>query len=94
MKVFYTLGMAVFLMSCSKPQNPDELFLAAKEKLYKAARVEFRQTLIFETPNMGEFDTALYSVDFRKNPEAVLGYDFKGKERAMSFGMWREYNTM
>jgi peroxiredoxin len=85
MKVFYALGVAIFLISCSKPQNPDELFLAAKERLYKAARVEFRQTLIFEIPNMGEFDTTLYSVDFRKNPVAVLGYDFKGEREGHEF---------
>ena len=86
MKVFYALGMAIFLIGCSKPQNPDELFLAAKEKLYKAAQVQFRQEMVWENPSMDEFDTMFYILDFRKNPEAIYGYDFFGERDGLETG--------
>lgn len=86
MKVFYALGMAIFLIGCYKPQNPDELFLAAKEKLYKAAQVQFRQEMVWENPSMDEFDTMFYILDFRKNPEAIYGYDFFGERNGSESG--------
>lgn len=85
MKVLYALGAAIFLIGCSKPQDPNELFLASKEKMGNAAQVQFDQEIVWEDPNLAEFDTFVYSLDFRKNAEAVFGYEFKGKRESHEF---------
>ena len=63
MKVLYALGAAIFLIGCSKSQNPNELFLASKEKMGNAAQVQFDQEIVWEDPNLAEFDTFVYSLD-------------------------------
>ncbi len=86
MGVVYAWTMAVFLIGCSAPPNPEGLFLAAKEKMDNAAQVQFRQEMVWENPGLGEFDTIVYSLDFRKNPEAIYGYDFFGKRNETASG--------
>ena len=78
MRFFYVLGMLVVL-SCSAAQTPDDLFAAARQKLQEAAKVEVQQVLIVEIPDLDDFDTIIYVLDFRKNPEAIFGYDFYGE---------------
>jgi peroxiredoxin len=76
---FYVLGTATFLLGCSAAQSPDELLAAARQKMKDAYQVQFRQKMIWEIPDLDEFDTFRYSLDFRKNPEAIFGYDFFGE---------------
>jgi hypothetical protein len=78
MKTVYSLVIALILVSCAKPQSPEELLAAARQKIKEAERVELRMDMVWESPDLGEFDTIVYSVDFRKNEEAFFGYDFFG----------------
>lgn len=79
MKTRYSLIALLALLSCAKPQSPEEIFAEAKKKMKEAERVQLRMDMVWENPEMGEFDTIGYSADFRKNPEAFFGYDFHGK---------------
>src|SRR5690606_23972442 len=79
MKFFDPFAIAISLMSCTGTDSPEQLFLAAKAKMKDAERVVFRQDLVVEIPDMQEYDTLVRFSDFRKDSQALFGYEFKGR---------------
>lgn len=82
--IFYLISLG-FVFSCSSPKTPNEVLTLSKEKLLNSNRVRLHQLMVWEDPNLGEFDTLLYESIFQMNPKAQLGYDFYGKRGDVEF---------
>lgn len=77
--------IAVIIFSCESPKSPEVVFEEAKEKVFSSNRISFNQLMVWEDPNLGEFDTMRYESIFQLNPNAQLGYDFYGKRGDVEF---------
>ncbi len=82
---FLSFLISVSIISCESYKSSEEVFAAAKEKILSANRLSFNQLMVWEDPNLGEFDTIRYESIFQLNPNAELGYDFYGKREDVEF---------
>nr|WP_287937143.1 redoxin domain-containing protein [Algoriphagus sp.] len=78
-KIIFGLTFMGLCFSCDAPLSPDQVLEKSKAKILESEQIGFHQTMVWEDPNLGEFDTTLYISFFQKNPNADLGYDFFGK---------------
>jgi peroxiredoxin len=78
-KIIFALSLCALGFSCETPISPEMVLKNSKEKILGAEQIAFHQTMVWEDPNLGEFDTSLRESLFQKNPNADLGYDFFGK---------------
>jgi peroxiredoxin len=79
-KLILAFAVGLLGFSCESPLSPDEVLKNSKQQILDAQLIGFHQTLIWEDPNLGEFDTIHYETLFQRNAEASLGYDFYGKK--------------
>ena len=79
-KVIFALAAGLLGFSCESSLSPDDVLKNSKQQILEAGQIGFDQTLIWEDPNLGEFDTIQYETLFQRNPEVSLGYDFYGKK--------------
>jgi peroxiredoxin len=84
-KVFFIFSLAAFGFGCEKTLSPEEVLKSSRDKILGAEQIGFNQTMLWEDPNLGDFDTTLYESLFQKNPNAELGYDFFGKKSDVEF---------
>lgn len=66
-------SFSLLFFACSK--DPMQKFEDSKRELHEMEELNFRQTGIYPNP-MGSLDTLHATVNTRKNPNAILGYDF------------------
>lgn len=74
-----TIVLAAF--GCETKKTPDEVFQAAKEKLFAAEQISITQTMLWEDPNLGDIDTFLYDVTLQKYPNRYFEYNYIGKRK-------------
>jgi peroxiredoxin len=84
-KLFFVISLAGLGFGCEKSPSPAEVLRSSKEKILGTEQVGFRQTVLWEDPNLGDIDTFRYESIFQKNPEIELGYDFFGKKDVTEF---------
>lgn len=82
-EILFWLGLSILGFSCNSPKSPDEIFALSHEKILQAKQVGFNQLMIWEDPNLGEFDSLRYESLFQLNSEAYLSYDFYGKRESV-----------
>jgi peroxiredoxin len=78
-KLIFVVVIAALSFACETQLDPDQVLRNSKEKILEAEQMGFNQTMLWEDPNLGEFDTFRYELVFQKNPNVDLGYDFFGK---------------
>lgn len=86
-KLIFVVVIAGLSFGCEMRLSPDQVLIGAKEKILNSEQVGFSQTMIWEEPNLGEFDTIRNETLFQKNSEAYLGHDFYGKNEK-EFEFW------
>lgn len=86
-KLIFVVAIAALSFGCETHLTPDQVLKGSREKILNSEQVGFSQTLIWEDPNLGEFDTIRNVALFQRNPEAYLGHDFYGKNQK-EFEFW------
>jgi peroxiredoxin len=83
--ILFGLVFSILGFSCKAPMSPEEVLQNSKERIFETEQIGFYQTMIWEDPNLGEFDTTIRESLFQKNPNSSLGYDFFGKNGEVEF---------